>query len=267
LPRCSDSAFAPSFHVQSPLRAEQFTEVLGGGDLGFAYQPVFDLHDGSLIGFECLLRWQQQDGTVLPARRFIHQVEAAGLSAYLDEWVLGLAATQESQWAERFGPVRLFVNVSPQSLQFEPVLDQLKRGARAAQGPWLELEMTERTEMPDDLSPAFQLLEQLDIGIALDDFGTGYSGLDWLARVPARCVKLDRRFVARLVDSERDRCVARAIVRLASDLSTAVIAEGIEAAKHLEAVRELGCDGGQGYLLGVPMPGWAAASLLAESIH
>jgi EAL domain-containing protein (putative c-di-GMP-specific phosphodiesterase class I) len=129
------------------------------------------------------------------------------------------------------------------------------------------VEITEGTAMgdADATVKTLQHLKSIGVRLAIDDFGTGYSSLGYLKRFPIDVLKVDRSFVAGLPSNAGDAAIVRAVVGLSRALGLKAVAEGVETAQQLDELRALGCDQGQGYLFGKPMPSDAAEALLRES--
>lgn len=229
--------------------------------LTLAYQPITDLNDRRLLGFEALARWEDE-GVQVPPDVFVPVAERTGLIAELTELVLDLACGQIAAW-DRAGARTDFtvaVNVPPQRI-VDPafpaqVLAHLARHQVAPER--LVLEITE-SGLLTDLDAARQVttrLNELGIRLSLDDFGVGYSSLTHLSTIPLQSIKMDRAFVGGLGVDEAQSRFASALLRFGANLGLEVIAEGVEGVQQLDRLRELGCAMGQGYLLGRP----AAAS-------
>ncbi len=230
--------------LQQALAEEQFT---------LHYQPQFDLRTRRITGVEALLRWQHPElGLVVPDD-FIPSCEDTGLIVPVGAWVLRTACAQAAQWPG----LRLAVNLSPVQLQragFVRLVDQVLRETGLSPG-LLELEITEGMLLqgtPQTLKTLGDL-RALGVGIALDDFGTGYSSLSYLRRFPFSKIKIDRGFVANVVEDAGTEAIVRAVAMLGRSLGMQVNAEGIETPGQLACLQALGCDEGQGYLLGHPV--------------
>ncbi|MHB8295450.1 MAG: putative bifunctional diguanylate cyclase/phosphodiesterase [Acidimicrobiales bacterium] len=232
-------------------------EALEQGQLRLFYQPLVDLGSGRARGFEALIRWQHPTRGLLAPVEFLGVAEESGLIVPIGTWVLGEACREAVRMADRReGPVEMSVNVSPRQLG-EPGFVDLVTDTLSSSGldpALLVLEVTEEVFLADP--GAEQVLESLravGVGLALDDFGTGYSSMSYLRRFRFSTVKIDRCFVEDL-EREGGSALLAGMARLAHDLGLSVVAEGIESKRQLSAVRELGCDVGQGYLLGRPAP-------------
>jgi EAL domain-containing protein (putative c-di-GMP-specific phosphodiesterase class I) len=225
------------------------------------YQPVVDLHTGSAVGVEALVRWQHPTRGLRPPLEFLAAAEENGFIRALGVAVLEIACRQAAAWrAELPGAADLTiaVNVSPRQLDDVTFSDQVARvlAENGLPPAALVIEVTETSVADDPASVAGHLraLEALGIRIAVDDFGTGYASLQQLRECPFHLLKVDRRFVSGLLDSRDDETIVRATVELAHELALTVVAEGIESAEHLSWLRALGCEQGQGFLWSRPVP-------------
>jgi EAL domain-containing protein (putative c-di-GMP-specific phosphodiesterase class I) len=231
-------------------------------------QPVVDLHREEVAGFEALVRWEHPErGTIGPAE-FIGVAEETGLIVPIGRWVLRealrwLAALQDA--AGR--PLRMSVNLSAR--QIAPGLaDEVRSALTCAGVParQLTLEVTE-TLLVDGPGAVdvVAAIRALGVAIAIDDFGTGWSSLGALQRHPVDVLKLDRSLVAPAAADEAAAALARAVVEMAQALGLDVVAEGIEDAAQLQAMRDLGCPHGQGYVFARPIPLDEARALVAPT--
>ena len=223
------------------------------------YQPVIDLVSGRLLGAEALIRWRRPDsGLVLPGL-FIDAAERSGLIVEIGEWVLDEACRQLVEWqAAGCGEFTMAVNLSVVQFRRGNVDQVVQRvlqrsGLRAG---CLELELTESTlvDDADTFILALQRLKALGVRLSIDDFGTGYSNLSYLQRFAVDKLKVDRSFIVRLNNSGHDRAIVDAIVQIARSLDLVVTAEGIEDPSVVQALIDMGCAQGQGYLFGKPQP-------------
>jgi diguanylate cyclase (GGDEF)-like protein/PAS domain S-box-containing protein len=227
-------------------------------ELRLLYQPIVDLRTNTVKSAEALLRWQHpQLGLVLPAE-FIAIAEDSGLIVPIGEWVLHRACLQAKLWARRSPPLGIAVNVSARQLDEEHFAEVvgaiLAEHGVDARRLGLTMEVTESLLMrdPDRLADRLAALKSLGLRLSMDDFGTGYSSLSSLRKYPFDTVKIDRCFVAGVADDGADRAIVRAVIELAHGLDRTVVAEGVETAMQLQALRTLGCDLAQGYYLGRP---------------
>ena len=260
-----DSRAARRLELESDLRAG-----LDAGEFRVLYQPVVGLRDGSLRAVEALVRWDRAGlGLVSPAE-FIPLAEETGLIVELGEWVLNescrtVAALDRSARV----PLRLNVNLSARQL-LEAGLEGTVVNALAASGlsaDRLTLEITESVLLTDTIATVARLeaVRRLGVRVAIDDFGTGYSSLGYLRRLPLDAVKIDRTFIEHLTSDPRQAALVRAIVELCRSLGLEIVAEGVETRYQTRRLLELGCELGQGYYLGRPMPSSAIESSLLRA--
>jgi diguanylate cyclase (GGDEF)-like protein/PAS domain S-box-containing protein len=235
------------------------------GEFGLAYQPIVELADGALLGFEALARWAAAPPGMGPAQ-FIPVAEDFGLIGALGNELLSQACRQLARWQR--GRPDLFVSVNLSARQLaEPDLAERVAAALDESGAdpaGLHLEITE-TVLLDDVDRAVESLQRLKgtgVRLCLDDFGTGYSSLTYLCRLPVDVVKIDRSFVAGLGVSDRDTSVVAAIIGMAGTLGHDLVAEGVETSAQAQRLRALGCDMGQGYLWSRPVDAGAAEEML-----
>jgi diguanylate cyclase (GGDEF)-like protein len=250
----------------SPQNRLNVREALAEHQLILAYQPQFDLQDSRMIGVEALVRWQHPTRGLLMPDAFLAFFEQAGLMADLTLRVLELGAEQVQQWRGTGTDLRLSINLAPSALLRPELIDSirdtlvkydLKPGG-------LTVEITENAMMQDlDRSRrALSELRGLGVQLSLDDYGTGYCSLTYLRDLPLNEVKIDRSFVMNLVPGSTDAAIVASTVRLARTLGLRTVAEGVENLEVLRFLADLGCDLGQGFLLGRPV---AAEYLLTPS--
>jgi diguanylate cyclase (GGDEF)-like protein len=234
------------------------------------YQPIFDVAEERLVGVEALVRWDRPGNGIVGPAEFIGLTEETGLIAPLGRWVLEQATAQVTEWRARFphaADLGVTVNVSGRQLARPEFLAEVEGALdRCGLEPGsLGLEITESVLLKDVSAPRSTLeeLRGLGVRVLLDDFGTGYSSLSRLKRVPVDAIKVDRSFVDGLGEEEHDTTIVSAIVHIATSLGLDTIAEGVEAAGQLDVLRELGCNGAQGYLFAAPMCAADFEALLA----
>jgi len=229
-----------------------------GGQLFTAFQPQIDLNTGKLVGVEALLRWQRADGSFVPPVQFIPIAEHSSLIITLGDWVLKDALRSIKHIHRNgHGDLRVAVNVSVVQLAQPDFLERLDQALSDQQvsARHLELEITESVTALGIRHVAGLLNEirSRGVAIAIDDFGTGFSSLSYLDRLPADRIKIDRSFIQTL-DKAQGARIAEMIVPLGHQLELTVLAEGVETEEQLGALKALGCDEVQGYLLAQPMP-------------
>ena len=224
------------------------------------YQPEIDLQTGALFGLECLVRWDHPRLGLLGPDRFVPHAEANGAISDLFALVLDEALAAQRLWAEALGAhPAIAVNVSAAQRTdgdfVTSVLAALARHGAPPESLWLEV--TESGFGDDDLADALSRLRQHGVRVAVDDFGTGWSSLARLAMSQWDALKIDRSFTSRITDEAPEVTqVVTATVAMAHALGMLTVAEGVETADELAAMRTLGCDVAQGHALASP----AAAS-------
>jgi diguanylate cyclase (GGDEF)-like protein/PAS domain S-box-containing protein len=232
------------------------------------YQPTVRLRDGTIIGFEAFLRWNHPRRGLLTPADFLAQAEETGMVSALQRWVLSQACADGRRWQMRF-PVepalQVSVNISQRGLADADLVADVTHACTAAAFPpgQLILELTEGATL-EGLSAVPRLLElhERGVSVALDDFGAHAAPLSALRDLPVDIVKLDHSFVGRLATSPTDATVARAVIDLSNALGIMTIADGIERADQLAALREMSCPAGQGYYLSRPLPAAGVDRLL-----
>ena len=239
------------------------------GEFRLYYQPIVKLDGGNIVGFEALIRWQHpQRGLVSPAE-FVPIAEETGWIVPIGKWVLEEAYAQLARWQAEVGlakPLSMSVNLSGKQFS-QPdlisIIESVLRESAIAPGN-LKLEITESAIMEDAQTVTNRLLELRELGVklGLDDFGTGYSSLSYLHRFPLDTLKIDRSFVARLLEDGENREIVRTIVTLGKNLGMDVVAEGVEEAQQLRDLRGLDCQHGQGYFFARPLPADEAFDIL-----
>jgi diguanylate cyclase (GGDEF)-like protein/PAS domain S-box-containing protein len=242
--------------------------AVAGGQLVLHYQPTYELGDGHLTGVEALVRWQHPTRGLLGPVAFIPDAERTGAITAIGEWVLETACQQAAAWTRDLPETATFtMSVNVSGVQVTPALPGIVAGVLERTGlpaSRLVLEMTESTLIgAADSAAVLADLKAVGVGLAIDDFGTGYSSLSYLHQYPVDRLKIDRSFVARIHDAEGSREMVAAILQLAASLALDTVAEGVESADDLEALRGLGCAFAQGYHLARPAPAEEIAGLLA----
>jgi diguanylate cyclase (GGDEF)-like protein/PAS domain S-box-containing protein len=241
---------------------EDLRHALVSGELSLAYQPKFACGTGRMKGCEALLRWQHPGRGLVSPSVFIPVAEETGLIHPITQLVLDMACRQAMDWRAQGLEMPVAVNLSAGHFSAEQGV-RLVEEALAATGcdpALLEVEVTESVFLrsAEAATRSFQALRALGVRVALDDFGTGYSSLGYLQHLQFDVIKVDRAFIAGLepvgrAENGPGRRILDAIVRLAHGLGAEVVAEGVETQEQLLALRQLGCDVVQGFLLGRPM--------------
>jgi diguanylate cyclase (GGDEF)-like protein/PAS domain S-box-containing protein len=264
--------FEPAMHEGVLARLELRTDLqraLTSGQLELYYQPVVRLDDGRVSGVEALLRWRHPERGVISPDQFIPLAEETGLIVPIGRWVLREGCRQARRILAAF-PVEpaptMSINLSLKQLQHSDIVADVRDALHDADLPpsSLTLEITETVLMADtDLAvERLREIKELGVRLALDDFGTGYSSLSYLSKFPVDILKMDRSF---LYDGATPASsgLTTAVLALGATLNLEVVAEGIELAEQEHALRDLGCDLGQGFLFARPMEVDATMAFLA----
>ncbi len=243
-------------HLESELRRALELQVFQ-----LAYQPIVSFGDGSLVGFEALLRWPEGWDPQSPAA-FIPVAESYGLIIPIGAWVLETACRTAAAWTT---PLKMAVNLSPVQFRHGDIVATVAEALKTTglDPARLELEVTESLWLQDTVSVDNTLmrLRAMGVSIALDDFGTGYSSLTYLLNFPFDAVKIDQSFVTGMRLEPKAAAIVNTIVTLGKTLDLTVTAEGVETAAQALALNEAGCDQAQGYLFSRPLSVSAANAM------
>jgi len=268
--------FEANSHAVALKSLQLITELHGAlteSEFRLRYQPIIDLATSGVVAVEALIRWDHPTRGLLSPDQFIPMAEETGLIVPVGAWALRAACAQAARWnatATALGlrPVEVHVNVSPRQLGSPDCIDTVAAAVEAAGiAPGaLCLEITEGTLMRNERAATETLhaLHGLGVKISVDDFGTGYSSLSYLKHFPIDSLKVDRTFVDGLGEDPEDSAIVSAVVALAHSLGLVAVAEGVETEIALEELRLLGCDQGQGYLFGAPVPAEHLDTVLFE---
>ena len=212
-----------------------------------------------MVRFEALARWYHPTRGYIPPATFVPIAEECGLIVALGDSIMEQACSRAAAWQRLgAGPVQVAVNVSIAEFLRDDFVDKLVAvlGRTGLSPSLLQIELTESVALPGfEISAAKMIsLQALGITLSLDDFGTGYSSLSYLPRLPFDALKIDRSFVKDVASDDDARAMIRSLVALAHNLDMRVTVEGVETEDQLAAVRDIGCDEIQGYLLGTPSP-------------
>ncbi|RAI43120.1 sensor domain-containing phosphodiesterase [Rhodoplanes roseus] len=269
--RRSISFFDPHMMNGAVARLKLLNDVrlgMAGHQFRLAYQPLVALPDRLHSGFEVLIRWLHPRRGLLGPGEFLDAMDAAGLRSWLTRFTLETTIRQARAWLDDgLDPGCIGVNMSGPQIRADGFADDVLAALDTARiAPQrLVLEVTERVVIAEDprIEAALGRLHAAGVRIALDDFGTGYSSLAHLKRFPVDVIKIDRSFVNDLETGADNAAIVRAIVNLAHSLDMVVVGEGVETETQYARLAALGCDIGQGYLIGRPGPADAATAWLA----
>lgn len=238
---------------------EQIGGALRQNQLELYYQPKICFRNRSVNGFEALVRWNHPEEGVLGPSHFLDHIEYTEYARTLGNFAISEAVKRLMEFAQQDLPYTLSINLSPShflSQQFSEDLSDAVRNCPKELRSHLILEILETTAM-DDTDTVLKNLktcQKLGVDVSLDDFGTGYSSLDYLRRLPAQEIKIDRSFVMDMLNDTDDSMIVSAIVSLSKSFERRLVAEGIESADVESKLIELGCDLGQGFFYSKPLP-------------
>ena len=251
--------YAAHMHADVVRRLEIVADLqraISNGELTLQYQPIVELATSRVVGAEALVRWWR-DGEVITPREFLGAAEESGLIVPLGEWVLEQACAQGAAWRRSSWDIGIAVNLSARQItapgftaRVAAILAETGLPAGA-----LTVEVNERIVVEEDGLVIDRLadLHQMGVRMAIDDFGTGYASLAYLPQLPVDVIKIDPSFVSGLGHDDTLTLLTRTVVQVGRELGLRVIAEGIEQPRQLGALREMGCDYGQGFLVARPM--------------
>jgi predicted signal transduction protein with EAL and GGDEF domain len=256
--RGTHSFFEPSMdaNMQARRRVEMgLRRALAHDEFELHYQPVVNLRDNAITGFEALLRWNDpQRGLISPAE-FIPVAEDTGLIIPIGDWVIRHACAEAATWP---GDLTVAVNLSPAQFRGHRLTHVVFAALAEARLPArrLELEITESVLLNNNEATLATLHQLRDFGarISMDDFGTGYSSLSYLRSFPFDKIKIDQSFIRDLGGSDDSLAIVRAVTGLGAALGMRTTAEGVETAEQLEYLRREGCTEVQGFLFSRPRP-------------
>ena len=229
-------------------------------ELVMHYQPIVSLVSGRITGLEALVRWRHPRRGLIPPGEFVPLAEETGQIIPMGRWVLRRVCRQMGEWkrsSPAMRPLTVNVNLSPRQFSLPDLVGHVDEvlDETGLEASCLRLEITESAlmENPDTATRILLQLQLLGVQISLDDFGTGYSSLSYLQRFPIDTLKIDRSFIGGLDREQENLEIARTIVTIGRNLGKEVVAEGIETDRQLELLREIRCEGGQGFLFSRPL--------------
>ncbi|MGI9507764.1 MAG: putative bifunctional diguanylate cyclase/phosphodiesterase [Geminicoccaceae bacterium] len=248
---------AMEFDLRQALNQEEFE---------LYYQPLVNLSDDEISGFEALIRWNHpRRGRVAPDE-FIQLAEETGLIGAIGEWVLHQACHDAMSWPQS---IKVAVNLSPVQFRTPALIEAVTAALEMSSldPARLELEITETVMLQDTEHTIGMLssLRRLGVSISMDDFGTGYSSLSYLRRFPFDKIKIDQSFIYDLEHAQDALAIIRAVTGLSTSLGMTTTAEGVETSKQLATLRAEGCTEVQGYLISPPLPALEVTELLRRT--
>jgi diguanylate cyclase (GGDEF)-like protein/PAS domain S-box-containing protein len=240
------------------LLTAELEHAWGDSEFELYYQPQIRLKDWQLVGAEALLRWRHpQRGLIMPGE-FLPVLANTPIADGTARWILQAACRQGRLWEQRGDGVRIAVNLFASQFKTGDLAGAVA-GILADTGlspHLLELEVTENILLDDDerVRGIFQRIRDLGVSLALDDFGTGYASLSYLKRFPLNRLKIDQTFVRDLKPGSSDAAIVESTIALSKVLGLSLTAEGIEQHATFEWLKAMGCEEGQGYYFGKPIP-------------
>ena len=248
--------------------ASDLRMAIKDSQLALYLQPKVDIQNQHATMAEALVRWiHPQKGFIFPDQ-FIPFAEQTGLIQQITLWVLNEACKVSAQLNSQGISISIAVNISAQDLIDQTLPDKLQAlfDQHQVSADSIAIEITESSIMDDPVRAESTLLKlsQMGIKMAIDDFGTGYSSLAYLKRLPVQELKIDKSFVLNMEKNENDATIVKSTIDLGHNLNLKVVAEGIETLEAWQLLEKMGCDYGQGYYMGKPMPvkdypAWLAA--------
>jgi len=258
--------FEPEMDVKAQARRAlelDLRRAVGNGEFELFYQPIVNLEQNRIGGFEALLRWKHPTRGMVAPGEFIPLAEETGLIVPIGEWVIRQACAEAGSWPS---DLSVAINVSPVQFRNKNLASTVISAIAAARlrPDRLELEITETTLMHnnEETLAILHQLHQVGVRISMDDFGTGYSSLSYLRSFPFDKIKIDKSFVRDLAEKPDAIAIIRAVTGLGRSIGVTTTAEGVETKEQLEQMRAEGCTEVQGYFYSRPIPGSEIASLL-----
>jgi diguanylate cyclase len=235
----------------------RLNQAIDDGHVWVAYQPKIDLRTGEICGAEALARWTDPVRGEIAPDEFVIAAEKQNNIEKLTKFVLFEAVSVAARMINRQPEFSIAVNLSPRVMERREIVSAvrqvLKRGNLAAHHLTLEITETAGIEKSVQASANLRALRKMGVRIAIDDYGTGHSTLDYMTRIEADEIKIDKSFVSAMISSQPNRTVVASTITLAHDLGRTIVAEGVEDAETLDLLGALGCDQAQGYYVGKPM--------------
>jgi len=269
--------FESGMHLTAKRQLEMTNDLrraIEQHELMVYYQPIIDLAHRRVAGFESLIRWRHPSGEMIPPDRFIPIAEETGLIEPLGQFVLKQSCLQMVKWTKQFPASEntfISVNLSAAQLLRPDIVFEIHDTVQRTGLPCkrVRLEITESGIMKNPSAAKLKLdaLKQLGFRLAIDDFGTGYSSLAHLHRFPIDTLKVDRSFVAPMLEQGDHIEIIRTIMTLGQSLNMSIVAEGVETEMHHDCLAEMNCTYGQGWLYAKAIPADEAGALLqAETL-
>lgn len=245
--------------VKNVSLEQKLKDSIESEDFSLIFQPIFNAHNNTLFGAECLLRWSDEHGQLITSpTEFIPIAEKNGAIVPIGSWVLKETMKIMNNWRMRFKmPLVLSINISAIQIEQESFIDFVQSLLRSYEydPEYLQFEITELsfTNDFDVISEKINILKKMGVKIALDDFGTGVSSLSFLKNIPIDVLKIDKSFIDSAIIDSQAGIITQSVLQMANKLGLKTIAEGIETEAQYKYMKDNGCDYVQGFLLGKPM--------------
>lgn len=248
-----------SQHSEQALTiASRLPAAIANDEFELHYQPLICNLTQSVYGVEALIRWPQEDGSLVPSAEFINLAEQSHLIRDITRWVIAAGLKQLSQWHQQGLQFNLQINISARDLDESSLVDYVKQQLHQHQidAKFLTLEITEHAVITNRQrsSTILKELHEDGVQISLDDFGTGHSSLTLLNALPLNQLKIDHSFVTGMESNEKHLAIVQSTIDLGKNMHLTVVAEGIENQHQIEILDLMGCNYMQGYYLARPMP-------------
>ena len=242
-----------SMSIERDLR-----EALSQHQFKLFYQPIVNLQENRLTGFEALIRWEHPVHGMVNPGNFIPIAEQTGMINHIGRWVIDESMRQVKIWQEKYPHISMSMNVSAKQLKDETLVQSIEAALfiNGLLPETLSFEITETSvlEFDDDTLDVLNRMKSLGVCLSLDDFGTGFSSLSVLHMYPIDTLKIDQTFIREILHDNNKIAIARTIIDLGHSLGMHVVAEGIETEESLKLLIDFGCPYGQGYHFLKPMP-------------
>ena len=263
--------FRPAFRSVGSDRLQLESDLRRAAErseLSIVYQPIVQLSDMTIAGFEALMRWDHPRRGAISPVEFIPLAESCNIIGQLGHFAMSTASQQLALWQKSTGNTEVFMSVnlsSRQILKRDLIADlrTILSSSTIAKGTF-KLELTESAVMENPEQAVFILdkVKSLGVGLSLDDFGTGHSSLSYLSRFPFDLLKIDKSFLRD--DNPKKFVLLRSMINMAHELGLKVVVEGIETDRDALQLRQMGCEYAQSFLFGEPMSAETAGRLLRE---
>jgi EAL domain-containing protein (putative c-di-GMP-specific phosphodiesterase class I) len=228
--------------------------ALERGEFHLYFQPKVHAGYRSLLGAEALMRWHTRNRQVMTPDHFIAAAERNEVIKPMSWWAIKAAVARLARWPEQLS---MSVNITPPLLMDHDILsvisDSLAIHDVASSRLCLEVTESVMVDSPEIVMSQLNKLREIGVKISLDDFGTGFCSLAYLSDLPVDEIKIDKSFVMRMLDSDKDHAIVKAVIDLAHNFSLRVVAEGVENVQIADRLADLGCDVLQGYVFDRPL--------------